>query len=76
MKEGFEPQPEIMVPVTVTVKELDNQKVICDRVYAEAERKSGLKISTLYGTMIEIPRAAIIADEMAQTASILLIRYK
>lgn len=68
MKEGFEPQPEIMVPVTVTVKELDNQKVICDRVHAEAERKSGLKISYLYGTMIEIPRAAIIADEMAQTA--------
>ncbi len=68
MQEGLEPQPEIMVPVTVTVKELDNQKVICDRVHAEAEKKSGLKIAYLYGTMIEIPRAAVIADEMAKTA--------
>lgn len=68
MQEGLEPQPEIMVPVTVTVKELDNQKIICDRVHAEAEKKSGLKIAYLYGTMIEIPRAAVIADEMAKTA--------
>lgn len=68
MKEGFNPQPEIMVPVTVTVKELDHQKVICDRVHAEVEKQSGLKISYLYGTMIEIPRAALLADEMAKTA--------
>ena len=68
MKEGFNPQPEIMVPVTVTVKELDHQKVICDKVHAEVERQSGLKISYLYGTMIEIPRAALLADEMAKTA--------
>ena len=68
MKEGFNPQPEIMVPVTVTVKELDHQKVICDRVHADVEKQSGLKISYLYGTMIEIPRAALLADEMAKTA--------
>ena len=68
MKEGFNPQPEIMVPVTVTVKELDQQKVICDRVHAEVEKTFGVKISYLYGTMIEIPRAALLADEMAKTA--------
>ena len=68
MKEGFNPQPEIMVPVTVTVKELDHQKVICDRVHAEVEKTFGVKISYLYGTMIEIPRAALLADEMAKTA--------
>ena len=68
MKEGFNPQPEIMVPVTITVKELDHQKVICDKAHAEVERQSGLKISYLYGTMIEIPRAALLADEMAKTA--------
>lgn len=68
LKEGFKPQPEIMIPVTVTVKELDYQKVICDKVHAEVEAAFGLKISYLYGTMIEIPRAAILADEMAQTA--------
>lgn len=68
MKEGYEPQPELMVPVTVSVKELDNQKVICDTVHAETEKKFGVKISYLYGTMIEIPRAALLADEMAKTA--------
>ncbi len=68
IKEGFEPQPEIMIPVTVAVKELDDQKVICDRVHAETEKKFGVKISYLYGTMIEIPRAALLADEMAKTA--------
>lgn len=68
MKEGFEPQPELMVPVTISAKELDHQRAICDRVQAEVEKKFGVKISYLYGTMIEIPRAAMLADEMAQTA--------
>ena len=68
MQEGFNPQPEIMVPVTVTVKELDHQKVICDKVHAEVEKQFGVKISYLYGTMIEIPRAALLADEMSKTA--------
>ena len=68
LKEGFEPQPEIMIPVTVSVKELDDQKAICDRAHAEVEKKFGVKISYLYGTMIEIPRAAMLAEEMAKTA--------
>ncbi len=68
MKEGFQPQPEIMIPVTVTVKELDFQKVICDKVHAEVEAAFGIKINYLFGTMIEIPRAAVLADEMAKTA--------
>ncbi|MFA5850417.1 MAG: pyruvate, phosphate dikinase [Bacteroidales bacterium] len=68
IKEGFQPQPEIMIPVTVSVKELDHQKVICDRVHAEVEKKYALKIPYLYGTMIEIPRAALLSEEMAQTA--------
>jgi len=68
MKEGLKPQPEIMVPVTVSVKELDFQKAICDEVHAAVEKEFGLTIKYLYGTMIEIPRAAIMADEMAKTA--------
>ncbi|MEF9986780.1 MAG: pyruvate, phosphate dikinase [Bacteroidales bacterium] len=68
MKEGFKPQPEIMIPVTVSVKELDYQKNICDRVHAAVEAEHGVSIAYLYGTMIEIPRAAIMADEMAKTA--------
>ncbi len=68
MKEGFEPQPELMVPVTIAAKELDHQKAICDKVHAQAEKKFGVKIAYQFGTMIEIPRAAMLADEMAQSA--------
>ncbi len=68
IKEGFKPQPEIMIPVTITVKELDYHKVICDKVHAAAESKHGVKIDYLYGTMIEIPRAAILSAEMAESA--------
>ena len=68
IKEGKKPQPEIMIPVTVSVKELDFQKAICDEVHAAVEKETGVAITYLYGTMIEIPRAAIMADEMAKTA--------
>ncbi len=68
IKEGFRPQPELMIPVTISVKELDDQKKICERVHAGMEKKHGVKIPYLYGTMIEIPRAAMLADEMAKTA--------
>ena len=68
IKEGRKPQPEIMIPVTVSVKELDFQKAICDEVHAAVEKETGVSITYLYGTMIEIPRAAIMADEMAKTA--------
>ena len=62
IKEGFKPQPEIMIPVTISVRELNFQKAICDRVHEEIEKKMGVSIKYLFGTMIEIPRAAIIAD--------------
>ncbi len=68
LAEGLDPKPEIMIPVTVSVKELDFQKTICDKVHAEVEAATGKKLEYLYGTMIEIPRAAIMADEMAKTA--------
>ena len=68
IKEGLDPKPEVMIPVTVSVKELDYQKAICDKVQAEVEACEGVKINYLYGTMIEIPRAAIMADDMAKTA--------
>ena len=69
VKEGKQANPEIMVPVTCHVNELNNQKVILDRVYPEVCAKLGVKkISFLYGTMIEIPRAALTANRMAETA--------
>jgi pyruvate,orthophosphate dikinase len=69
VKEGKKANPEIMVPVTCHVNELKNQKVILDKVYPEVCAKLGVKkISFLYGTMIEIPRAALTANRMAETA--------
>ncbi|MGA3244742.1 MAG: pyruvate, phosphate dikinase [Bacteroidota bacterium] len=69
VKEGKKANPEIMVPVTCHVNELNNQKVILDKVYPEVCAKLGVKkISFLYGTMIEIPRAALTANRMAETA--------
>ncbi len=61
--------PEIMVPVTCDVSELEFTKKITDRVHAEVLAKYGLaEMPYKYGTMIEIPRAALLADRMAQTA--------
>ncbi|MGQ9651082.1 MAG: pyruvate, phosphate dikinase [Phycisphaerae bacterium] len=69
IKAGKKAIPEIMIPVTCDVSELQHQKQIVDRVADEVARKFGMKkISFLYGTMIEIPRAALKADEMAQVA--------
>jgi pyruvate,orthophosphate dikinase len=68
IKEGLHPHPEIMIPVTIDVSELNFQKEICDREHDAVEKKFGVKIAYEYGTMIEIPRAALLADEMAKTA--------
>jgi pyruvate,orthophosphate dikinase len=68
MQEGFDPHLEIMVPLTINVKELEHQKAIADRVLAEVEAKFGVKIEYLFGTMIEIPRATLVADKIASVA--------
>ena len=68
MTEGFDPHLEIMVPLTINVKELEHQKAIADRVKAEVEAKFNVKIEYLYGTMIEIPRATLVADQIASVA--------
>ena len=68
MNEGFDPHLEIMVPLTINVDELKHQKYIADRVQAEIEAKFNVKISYLYGTMIEIPRATLVADKIASVA--------
>jgi pyruvate,orthophosphate dikinase len=68
MKEGHDPRLEIMVPLTINVKELEHQKAIANRVKAEIEAKFGVTINYLFGTMIEIPRATLVADKIAQVA--------
>ncbi len=68
-REGFNPMPEIMIPVTISARELSFQKAICDRVLAEVEAQFGsMQVEYHFGTMIEIPRAALTADRMARTA--------
>ena len=66
--EGCHPMPEIMVPVTISERELRFQKAICEKVKAEVEATTNQHINYLFGTMIEIPRAALTADRMARTA--------
>jgi pyruvate,orthophosphate dikinase len=69
IKEGKQPHPEIMVPVTSEVAEIDFTKKITDKVYAEVCAAMGVKsIEYKYGTMIEIPRACLLANKMAKTA--------
>jgi pyruvate,orthophosphate dikinase len=67
-KAGKQPKPELMVPVTCDVAEIDQTKIIFDRVKAEVEKQFGGELPVPYGTMIEIPRACLLADKMAKTA--------
>ncbi len=68
IKDGKDAKPEIMVPVTCDVKEIDVTKVLVDRVHAEVKAATGVDVQYLYGTMIEIPRACLLADLMAKKA--------
>ena len=67
-KEGLHPIPEIMIPVTVSERELRFQKAICLKIKAEVEARTSETLDFKFGTMIEIPRAALTADRMARTA--------
>ena len=66
--EGKHPIPEIMIPVTVSERELRFQKAICEKIKAQVEVATGEHLEYKFGTMIEIPRAALTADRMARTA--------
>ena len=68
IREGFKPMPEIMIPVTVTSRELAFQKERCERIRVQIEEAYDVKIDYHFGTMIEIPRAALTADRMARVA--------
>ena len=66
--EGKQCHPEIMVPVTCAKEELDAQLELAEKVHAEVCAKYGVdEVEHLYGTMIEIPRAALTADEIAKS---------
>jgi len=61
-------KPEVMVPLVGFKKELDLQVEIIHRVAAEVMKEKKVKIAYMVGTMIEVPRGAVTADEIAQTA--------
>jgi pyruvate,orthophosphate dikinase len=67
-KEGLKIVPEVMIPLVGMVKELRDQKAIVDRVAAEVMKEQGTKFKYLVGTMIEVPRGAVTAGEIATEA--------
>ena len=66
--EGHKVVPEIMIPLVGAVKELKDQKAIVTRVADETMKAAGVKVKYLVGTMIEVPRGAMTADQVAQEA--------
>jgi pyruvate,orthophosphate dikinase len=67
-KEGVKVFPEIMIPLIGTKAELSNQKKVVVNVANKVMEEMGIKVDYLVGTMIEIPRAALTADEVAKEA--------
>lgn len=66
--EGIDVHPEVMIPLVGHVSELKLQEEIVRRVAAEVFAEAGIEVPYLVGTMIELPRAALVADEIAQVA--------
>lgn len=67
-EEGYKIVPEIMIPLVGHVKEFQDQRELIDRVAADAMKAMGVKVKYLVGTMIEVPRGAITADQIAKEA--------
>jgi pyruvate,orthophosphate dikinase len=67
-REGINVHPEVMIPLVSDVKELELQAEVVRRIAGEVFEKEGLSVDYLVGTMIELPRAALTADRIAQVA--------
>ncbi len=67
-KEGVKTHAEVMIPLIATVKEMANQGAIVRRVAEEVFKEKGRQVDYLVGTMIELPRACLVADEIAKEA--------
>lgn len=67
-KEGIDVKPEIMIPLVGHVNELRAQEQVVRRVADEVFKKYNIKVDYLVGTMIELPRSAITADQVAEAA--------
>ncbi len=66
-KEGTKVFPDIMIPVVSLENEVKHQSEIIHRVYAEITKQKGVKVSYMVGTMIEIPRACLMAGKLSET---------
>jgi len=67
-REGLTVHPEIMIPLVGSVRELDRQRHVVDRIARELISEAGVDLSYHVGTMIEVPRAALTANEVATRA--------
>ncbi len=67
-KKGVKVYPEVMIPMTATLKEMANQSAVIRRVAKEVFTEKEKTVDYLVGTMIELPRAALLADEIAKDA--------
>jgi pyruvate, orthophosphate dikinase len=67
-KKGVKVLPEVMIPLVAMVKEMANQAAIVRRVAEEVFKEKGTRVEYMVGTMIELPRAALVADEIAKEA--------
>ena len=67
-KDGIDARPEVMIPLVGTVRELAMLKEMVQRVAAEVIEERGVELPVIVGTMIEIPRAALIADKLGEVA--------
>jgi pyruvate,orthophosphate dikinase len=65
---GQDPYPEVMIPLVGTLQELRVQREIVERVARETMQARGVKVRYMIGTMIELPRACLVADEIAREA--------
>ena len=67
-RRGIDVRPEIMIPLVATVREFENQRAILEQVAVQVLGGMGEDVDYLIGTMIELPRAALSADEIAAKA--------
>jgi pyruvate,orthophosphate dikinase len=65
---GGDPRPEVMIPLVGAVQELEAAREEAERVLAEVEESTGVDVPALIGTMIELPRAALTAGQIAEAA--------
>jgi pyruvate,orthophosphate dikinase len=68
LKAGGDPRPEVMIPLVATVQELEVTRDAAEKVLAEVAAETGIEVHALIGTMIEVPRAAVTAGDIARSA--------